>query len=97
MSEQTTTDAPRKVRPRTKRKAAKITKETKPPEFVGLTAEECCADCCLERCVITQKALCGHPRKGGLQPPDLGVPTTLARFQRAVKHLAHARIDREAT
>ena len=66
------------------------------PEFLGLTADACCADCCMEKCVITGKALCGHPRKGGLQPPDMLVPETMARYQRAVKALAHAAIETPA-
>lgn len=96
MSEQTVIAPARKVRARTKRKAAKVAAQRAPAaaEFEGLTDDACCTGCGMERCVITGKPLCGHPRKGGLQPPDMLIPTTFARFQRAVKHLKHAEAER---
>jgi hypothetical protein len=46
---------------------------------------ECCLDCCMERCVITGKPYCGHPRKGGLKAIDKANPEIVARYNRARK------------
>lgn len=64
-----------------------------PAEFAGLTEQDCCADCCMEKCVITGMALCGHPFKGGLQPALMSKPDIVERFGRAKKALAHRKID----
>ena len=97
MDIETNLHEPKPAKPRKKRKArakpAPKAQSAAKPECLGLTAEDCCADCCLEKCVITGKPLCGHPRKGGLQPPDMLIPETLSRYQRATKALAHAAID----
>lgn len=67
-----------------------------PNEFEGISAKDCCDSCYAskgERCAITHRGLCGHPMKGGLQQPDQMRPDTVARYQRAKKILAHAKIE----
>lgn len=90
------TPLPKRQYKRRKKRAApaKVVKFEPRGEFAGLTAESCCTDCHMDRCVITQKALCAHPRKGGLQPPDMAIPETIARYERAVKALARNELDK---
>ena len=89
--------APKKKK--TKKRARPTTAAPKaaaaePSEFGGLTPEDCCAGCSAGCCLITRKPICGHPRKGGLQPPDMAIPETMARYQRAAKYLAHVAVER---
>lgn len=83
------------IKRRKKRVAAKV--ERKPPpvpaEFAGITATACCSDCKSDRCVITQIGICGHPMKGGLQPPLMVKPDVVDRYARARKVLAHVKVD----
>lgn len=65
-------------------------------ELEGLTAKDCCNSCYAskgERCAITHRDFCGHPLKSGIQQPDMLNPETVARYQRAKKILAHAKIE----
>lgn len=62
-------------------------------ELEGLTAKDCCDSCCLANCAITHDALCGHPLKSGLQSTYMLKPDVVARYQKAKKILAHAKID----
>lgn len=102
MTEPTTAPKPaRKVAKRRKRRAAATTKhEPKaapvPSEFAGLTATACCDECRVDRCVITEIGICGHPLKGGLQPALMVKPDVVARYARARKAMAHARIDEKS-
>lgn len=67
-----------------------------PNEFEGISAKDCCDSCYTSkgaRCAITHRGLCGHPMKGGLQQPDQMRLDTVARYQRAKKILAHAKIE----
>lgn len=100
MTEPTTAPKPaRKVAKRRKRRAAApaTKREPKPApvpaEFAGLTATACCDECRVDRCVITEIGICGHPLKGGLQPPLMVRPAVVERYNRAKKAMAHARID----
>lgn len=63
-------------------------------QMLGITNEDCCICCTQERCVISGKAYCGHPKKCGLQPADKANPQTMERYNKARKVLAHAEIDR---
>lgn len=62
-------------------------------EFDGMTATACCDACNIDRCIITGIALCGHPKKGGLQPMLMTKPDILSRYERAKKSLAHLKVD----
>lgn len=67
-----------------------------PNEFEGMTAKDCCDSCYASNgacCAITHRPVCGHPLKGGLQQPDQMRADTVARYQRAKKILAHAKIE----
>lgn len=67
-----------------------------PNEFEGITAKDCCDSCYASngnKCAITHRGVCGHPLKGGLQPPDQMRPDTIARYQKTKKILAHAKIE----
>jgi hypothetical protein len=55
-----------------------------PDEYAGLTVEKCATGCSVERCVISGKPYCAHPRKGGLQDTQKLDPGAIARFERAV-------------
>jgi hypothetical protein len=61
---------------------------TKPKrEFAGMTGEICASACNAAGCIISGNIYCAHPRKGGLQAPDMHKPDVLARFERAKKRL----------
>lgn len=67
-----------------------------PNEFEGISAKDCCDSCFAskgERCAITHRGLCGHPMKGGLQQSDQMNAATVARYMKAKKILAHAKIE----
>lgn len=64
------------------------------PEFAGITNEDCPVECTMERCVVSGKAYCAHPRKCGLAPVDKADMATFERFNRARKRLLHAELDR---
>ena len=60
----------------------------------GLTAAECPFDCKADRCVISGMNVCGHPRKGGLQPAIQRDPEAMTRYNAARKTLAHLAVDK---
>lgn len=70
-------------------KAAKIEED----EFGGLTATDCPYDCSVERCVISGLNVCGHPRKGSLQPAVQRDPEAMRRYNASRKILAHQAVD----
>jgi hypothetical protein len=56
-------------------------------EFGGMTVTDCAGACNVERCVISGKPYCAHPRKGGLHHADMLIPAALARLERAKRNL----------
>jgi hypothetical protein len=62
----------------------------------GLTSTDCPIACTVEGCCITGLAVCGHPKKGGLQPASLLQPAVLRRYNEARKLLARENVDRRA-
>jgi hypothetical protein len=64
-----------------------------PDELEGLTANDCCAACRPDRCVISGAAICIHPFKSGIQSAFQTRPDVVERYNRAKKMLAHAKID----
>jgi hypothetical protein len=92
MTEQTETTKPKRTYKR--RKRAAVAKPAAPKaEFAGLTATDCCEGCGPERCVISGIGVCAHPLKGGLQSAQMSKPDMLARYNRAKKVLARAKLD----
>src|SRR5258706_1962093 len=69
-------------------------KSSGPPEFLGITKNDCPVDCTAESCVITGVGFCGHPCKGALQPVYMSNRDTVERYNRARKHLAHVELDK---
>lgn len=63
-------------------------------KFGGLTATECPYDCNANSCVISGLNVCGHPRKGGLQPAVQRDPDAMERYNAARKILAHQAVDK---
>lgn len=51
--------------------------------FPGLTRTVCADGCGIKGCVISGKAYCAHPTKGGLQAADMNDPAALKRLQNA--------------
>lgn len=104
MTDPAATEAPKPKRKpvRRKRRRAAAPTERKPPtppvpaEFAGITATACCDECRSDRCVITGIGICGHPLKGGLQPPLMVKPDVVDRFNRVKKVMAHARLDEKS-
>jgi hypothetical protein len=98
------TIAPKPVKKVKRRKRSAKPKAEKMPaakmevndEFGGLTAADCPYDCNADRCVISGMNVCGHPRKGGLQPAIQRDPEAMVRFNKARKHLAHQAVDKRA-
>jgi hypothetical protein len=77
--------APRRARPA----AAAPEPKAKPPEFEGLSANPnlCCVACTPERCVISERDYCSHPRLSGAQSVTLADPVAVARYNRAKSFL----------
>jgi len=63
--------------------------------YPGLTETLCANACGLDGCVISGKSYCGHPRKGGLQTPDLGNHQALQRLQQASKQLGMKAMEKK--
>lgn len=57
--------------------------EPPPSPYAGMTRMNCADACVLERCVVSHRAYCAHPRKGGLQRIDLMNKEALARLNAA--------------
>lgn len=62
-------------------------------QLAGLTVINCCAACNSERCVISGRGYCAHPRKGGLQGSDMHDPETIGRMNAARKMLGKKAVD----
>ena len=92
----------RKYKPRRHARANKrpttapmiVSEKPKPGPFAGMTANDCCSTCSMERCAITGKDYCGHPYKGGLRHGDMNNPEVILRMQEAKKILAHSAVDK---
>lgn len=56
---------------------------TSPTDYGGLTIEKCATACGEERCVISGKPYCAHPRKGGLHDAQKLDAAAIARFEQA--------------
>lgn len=61
-------------------------------KFEGLTAEMCPLQCNADGCLISGKAYCGHPRKGGLHAAQMQDPDALRRAQQARDQISHAEL-----
>lgn len=57
--------------------------------FAGLTAADCPRACDEQGCVLSGKAYCGHPRKGGLHAAQQQDPQALRRVQQAREQIDH--------
>ena len=57
-------------------------------EYIGMTRDNCSDNCRQDRCVVSNRAYCAHPRKGGLQGPDLGNVSAVNRLTAAKAYLA---------
>lgn len=66
-----------------------------PGEILGITDTDCCIDCTMERCAISGKPYCAHPKKCGLAPPDKADQKVMKRYNEARKVLEHAKIERQ--
>ena len=53
----------------------------------GLGPLDCCFECKEEKCAITHKPYCGHPRKGGLHSGEMAKPAALRRLNMAKQKL----------
>jgi len=52
-------------------------------DLSGLTRLHCASTCTAERCVISERAICTHPCKGGLQTALQRDAATVYRFEQA--------------
>ena len=99
--------APKPKQKRKPRKLHKYAKKEKPPwevktarhgptiagvTFPGLTENDGAAACSTSGCVISGNAICGHPRKGGLQGDDHAAKQ---RLQAAQKQLGMNAVERK--
>src|SRR5262245_27433706 len=64
-------------------------------ELEGLSREECCFDCGIEKCVISGKPVCIHPYKGGIKADMQGDPVIVRRYQQARKELARQEAEKK--
>jgi len=58
-----------------------------PSEFAGMTRTDCADECRMDRCVVSNRPYCAHPRKGGLQGIDLGNVSAVNRLTAAKLYL----------
>ena len=65
-----------------------MTTTTADADFTGLTVSSCCGDCGPDYCVLSGKAYCSHPRKGGLHHGQMQDVEALRRMQRARDQIA---------
>lgn len=56
----------------------------------GLSVSACCADCNIDKCVISGKPYCAHPRKGGLHATEQQDQDALRRHKSAIAFLERA-------
>jgi hypothetical protein len=76
-----------------KKRAAPSRKEPKPSvAYPGLTRTGCADGCGPKGCVISGKAYCAHPTKGGLQTADMNDAAALKRLKTARDQLG-VRVD----
>ena len=87
--------APAAPKPQPPQEFARKTVAKAADPLLGITSEDCCIDCNMDRCVISGKPYCAHPRKCGLAPVDKVNPEIMNRYNRARKVLIHADIDRQ--
>ena len=98
MSEETPTEAPKKV-VKKKRKARAFpraraeAKPEVPSEFAGISSTDCCDACNKDGCVISSMNYCAHPFKNGLQAAQMNDPEALRRYNRAKGALRNQMID----
>lgn len=85
----------RRKKPARARVQKAVSAQSSDPQ-AGLTAAECPFDCNADRCVISGIGVCGHPRKGGLQPAIQRDPEAMTRYNEARKTLAHLAVDKRA-
>jgi hypothetical protein len=87
--------AKRKVKRRVRK--ARTAAEPKPVKadgiFTGLTVADCCDGCDVEACVISGQPYCAHPRKGGLQSPQMSDVPAMKRLQQAKRILGKQALD----
>lgn len=91
MTDETTTPKPRKTRRKPVKRAATTPKAA--DDLAGLTVTNCPTACNVDRCVISGRNVCAHPRKGGLQGSDMHNGAALERLNRAKKVLGKRLID----
>jgi hypothetical protein len=60
--------------------------------FEGLTATTCASKCDADGCVLSGKAYCAHPRKGGLHHGQMQDADALRRLQRARDQITQAEL-----
>lgn len=63
-----------------------------PAEFAGMDTTSCCTACGPKGCIISGD-MCVHPMKGGLQTSHMTKPDVVARYGRAKKAMAQAKLD----
>jgi hypothetical protein len=56
----------------------------------GMTETMCPSECNADGCVISGKAYCAHPRKGGLHNTQMQDTDALRRAEEAREHIAYA-------
>lgn len=61
-------------------------------ELEGITIKDCPILCTLERCTITQRPLCAHPHKGGVQSAFMMDADILERYRQARIRLAQQKL-----
>lgn len=82
-----------KLKVKRRRRTGRLLPFKAPEEFAGMTANECCSACKVDRCVISETNICTHPYKSPIQPAMMANAKILARYQRAKTALAHQKID----
>lgn len=74
-------------------RAAAAPKVTGDDRYAGMTVRDCCLGCNAEKCVISGKAYCAHPRKGGLHPNEQSDPAALGRRKEAETRLRNQHLQ----
>lgn len=84
--------AKKKRKPAKKRAAAAAPKVVGDGVYAGMSVKDCCNACNADRCVISGKPYCAHPRKGGLHAAEMQDAGAMARRREAEKVLGRQKL-----
>jgi hypothetical protein len=93
MTEQPTeTTKPAKKVAKKRGRRAQPTPSAPRDDYAGISTVNCPSACNAARCVISDRGICGHPYKGGLQA-SLQTPEAIRRLNAAKRVIGKRKLD----